>query len=95
MQYFHIPQRLYIVPEGNETNIPYTRVNHNKYMVTDNVGHIGELQTSKMFHLPLYRFPNDIKKKSKQYSIFLIFYINIINSTLLYNLYPILIRHIQ
>ncbi|XP_053488372.1 5'-3' exonuclease PLD4 isoform X1 [Ictalurus furcatus] len=36
-----IEVRLYIVPEGNETNIPYTRVNHNKYMVTDNVGHIG------------------------------------------------------
>lgn len=49
MQYYHIPQRLYIVPVGNETNIPYTRVNHNKYMVTDNVAYIGELWTSKMF----------------------------------------------
>ncbi|MCJ8737043.1 hypothetical protein PDJAM_G00019280 [Pangasius djambal] len=36
-----IEVRLYIVPVGNETNIPYTRVNHNKYMVTDNVAYIG------------------------------------------------------
>lgn len=36
-----IEVRLYIVPVGNETNIPYTRVNHNKYMVTDNMAYMG------------------------------------------------------
>ncbi|XP_054470021.1 5'-3' exonuclease PLD4 [Anoplopoma fimbria] len=33
--------KLYIVPVGNQTDIPYTRVNHNKYMVTDKVAYIG------------------------------------------------------
>lgn len=71
MQYFYIPQRLYIVPAGNETNIPYTRVNHNKYMVTDNVAYIGEFWTSKMFNLRLYKFHNvnDSERTTKQYSI--------------------------
>uniref|UniRef100_A0A8C6WWA1 Phospholipase D family member 4 n=1 Tax=Neogobius melanostomus TaxID=47308 RepID=A0A8C6WWA1_9GOBI len=32
---------LFIVPVGNQTDIPYTRVNHNKYMVTDKVAYIG------------------------------------------------------
>ncbi|KAM9466411.1 5'-3' exonuclease PLD4 [Clarias gariepinus] len=36
-----IAVRLFIVPAGNETNIPYSRINHNKYMVTDNVAYIG------------------------------------------------------
>lgn len=35
-------QKLYIVPVGNQTDIPYSRVNHNKYMVTDKVAYIGE-----------------------------------------------------
>lgn len=35
-------QKLYIVPVGNQSDIPYTRVNHNKYMVTDEVAYIGE-----------------------------------------------------
>lgn len=39
--YFAI-QKLYIVPVGNQTDIPYARVNHNKYMVTDKVAYIGE-----------------------------------------------------
>ncbi|CAL8286187.1 unnamed protein product [Lota lota] len=33
--------RLFIVPVGNKTDIPYARVNHNKYMVTDKVSYIG------------------------------------------------------
>ncbi|TWW72237.1 5'-3' exonuclease PLD4 [Takifugu flavidus] len=33
--------KLYIVPVGNQTDIPYSRVNHNKYMVTDKVAYIG------------------------------------------------------
>lgn len=35
-------QKLYIVPVGNQTDIPYSRVNHNKYMVTDKVAYVGE-----------------------------------------------------
>lgn len=31
------------MPVGNQSDIPYTRVNHNKYMVTDKVAYIGEL----------------------------------------------------
>jgi len=30
------------VPVGNQSGIPYTRVNHNKYMVTDKAAYIGE-----------------------------------------------------
>ncbi|XP_068608012.1 5'-3' exonuclease PLD4 [Brachionichthys hirsutus] len=33
--------KLYILPVGNQTDIPYTKVNHNKYMVTDKVAYIG------------------------------------------------------
>ncbi|XP_049597491.1 5'-3' exonuclease PLD4 [Syngnathus scovelli] len=33
--------KLFIVPGGNQTNIPFSRVNHNKYMVTDKVAYIG------------------------------------------------------
>lgn len=33
--------KLYIVPVGNQSHIPYSRVNHNKYMVTDKVAYIG------------------------------------------------------
>ncbi|KAI5610724.1 phospholipase D3, partial [Silurus asotus] len=36
-----IEVKLYIVPLGNETNIPYTRVNHNKYMVTESMAYVG------------------------------------------------------
>lgn len=38
-----IAQRLFIIPAGNQSHIPYTRVNHNKYMVTDKVAYVGEL----------------------------------------------------
>lgn len=40
--FFFSLQKLYIVPVGNQTDIPYSRVNHNKYMVTDKVAYIGE-----------------------------------------------------
>lgn len=33
--------KLFIVPVGNQSDIPYSRVNHNKYMVTDKVAYIG------------------------------------------------------
>ncbi|XP_034419131.1 5'-3' exonuclease PLD4 isoform X2 [Cyclopterus lumpus] len=33
--------KLYIVPVGNQSDIPYSRVNHNKYMVTDKAAYIG------------------------------------------------------
>ncbi|XP_067099296.1 5'-3' exonuclease PLD4 isoform X1 [Osmerus mordax] len=36
-----IQVKLYIVPVANQTDIPYARVNHNKYMVTDKVAYIG------------------------------------------------------
>lgn len=78
MQYFHIPQRLYIVPVANETNIPYSRVNHNKYMVTDNMAYIGELWHSKMFNLSLYTMSkfnnvNDNKNENSTASFFTFF----------------------
>jgi phospholipase D3/4 len=46
--------RLFVVPSYNkrQQNIPYARVNHNKYMVTDNAAFIGEakfiLEKAKM-----------------------------------------------
>ncbi|KAJ8341437.1 hypothetical protein SKAU_G00337280 [Synaphobranchus kaupii] len=33
--------KVFIVPVGNQSDIPYSRVNHNKYMVTDKVAYIG------------------------------------------------------
>ncbi|XP_026209447.1 phospholipase D4 [Anabas testudineus] len=33
--------KLFIVPVGNQSDIPYSRVNHNKYMVTDTVAYVG------------------------------------------------------
>lgn len=41
--------RLFIVPVGNETDIPYSRVNHNKYMVTDKVSYIGTSNWSETY----------------------------------------------
>ncbi|XP_010736554.2 phospholipase D4 [Larimichthys crocea] len=37
----NIQIKLYIVPVANQSDIPYSRVNHNKYMVTDKVAYIG------------------------------------------------------
>ncbi|XP_058470920.1 5'-3' exonuclease PLD4 [Solea solea] len=37
----NIQVKLYIVPVGNQSDIPHARVNHNKYMVTDKVAYIG------------------------------------------------------
>ncbi|XP_037550629.1 5'-3' exonuclease PLD4 [Nematolebias whitei] len=33
--------KLYIIPVGNQTEVPFTRINHNKYMVTDKTAYIG------------------------------------------------------
>ncbi|XP_071756237.1 5'-3' exonuclease PLD4 [Centroberyx gerrardi] len=33
--------KLFIVPVGNQSDIPYSRVNHNKFMVTDKVAYVG------------------------------------------------------
>ena len=38
-----LPQRLFRVPPVPGKHIPYTRVNHNKYMVTDNAAYVSEL----------------------------------------------------
>lgn len=43
--------KLYIVPVGNQSDIPYTRVNHNKYMVTDKVAYIGTSNWSGDYYL--------------------------------------------
>ncbi|XP_027494143.1 phospholipase D4 [Corapipo altera] len=39
--HIRVDVKLFIVPVLNHTNIPYGRVNHNKYMVTDKVAYIG------------------------------------------------------
>ncbi|KAM6912551.1 5'-3' exonuclease PLD4 [Xenentodon cancila] len=39
--HINVQIKLYIVPVGNHSDIPYSRVNHNKYMVTDNAAYIG------------------------------------------------------
>ncbi len=40
-----IAQRVFVIPAGNQSHIPYSRINHNKYMLTDTVAYVGELQT--------------------------------------------------
>ncbi|TFK15881.1 zinc finger and BTB domain-containing protein 25 [Platysternon megacephalum] len=42
-----IDVKIFIVPVLNHTNIPFGRVNHNKYMVTDKVAYIGTSNWSK------------------------------------------------
>lgn len=37
------PQKLFVVPADEaQAQIPYARVNHNKYMVTERASYIGE-----------------------------------------------------
>uniref|UniRef100_H3DJA7 Phospholipase D family member 4 n=1 Tax=Tetraodon nigroviridis TaxID=99883 RepID=H3DJA7_TETNG len=43
--------KFYIVPVGNQTDIPYSRINHNKYMVTDKVAYIGTSNWSAEYFL--------------------------------------------
>ena len=50
MRFFLLLQRLFRVPPVPGKNIPYTRVNHNKYMVTDNAAYISELLTNPVIH---------------------------------------------
>ncbi|XP_029981787.1 phospholipase D4 [Sphaeramia orbicularis] len=40
-QHISIKIKLFTVPVGNHSDIPYSRVNHNKYMLTDKVAYIG------------------------------------------------------
>ncbi|XP_020937163.1 phospholipase D4 isoform X1 [Sus scrofa] len=35
------PQKVFIVPVGNHSNIPFSRVNHSKFMVTEKAAYIG------------------------------------------------------
>lgn len=76
---------------GNETNIPYTRVNHNKYMVTHNVAYVGEWWTSKMFNLLLYKFHNVTENKNQncKFSFFFISaeWYNHINQSIISTIY--------
>lgn len=38
----HLLQRLFVVPASpKQKEIPFARVNHNKYMVTDRIAYIG------------------------------------------------------
>ncbi|XP_069008094.1 5'-3' exonuclease PLD4 [Embiotoca jacksoni] len=39
--HINIQIKLFILPVGNQSDIPFSRVNHNKYMVTDQVAYIG------------------------------------------------------
>ena len=42
-----ISQKLFAVPSYTEEqrNVPFGRVNHNKYMVTDNTAYIGKFSS--------------------------------------------------
>lgn len=33
--------KVFIVPVGNHSNIPFSRVNHSKFMVTDKTAYVG------------------------------------------------------
>ncbi|XP_043088405.1 5'-3' exonuclease PLD4 isoform X2 [Puntigrus tetrazona] len=33
--------KVFVIPAGNRSHIPYSRINHNKYMVTDEVAYVG------------------------------------------------------
>ncbi|TRY96268.1 hypothetical protein DNTS_001501 [Danionella cerebrum] len=37
----NIDLKLFIIPVGNQSHVPYTRVNHSKFMVTDKVAYVG------------------------------------------------------
>ncbi|XP_072222093.1 5'-3' exonuclease PLD4 [Leuresthes tenuis] len=39
--HINIQIKLYIIPVGNHSDIPFSRVNHNKFMVTDREAYIG------------------------------------------------------
>ena len=41
---FFFSQKFFVVPPVINKTIPYTRVNHNKYMVTDNAAYVGKRQ---------------------------------------------------
>ncbi|XP_042629299.1 5'-3' exonuclease PLD4 [Cyprinus carpio] len=37
----NIAVRVFVIPAGNQSHIPYSRINHNKYLVTDKVAYVG------------------------------------------------------
>nr|XP_061823972.1 5'-3' exonuclease PLD4-like isoform X2 [Nerophis lumbriciformis] len=43
--------KLFILPVANQTNIPFSRVNHNKYLVTEKVAYIGTSNWSEDYFL--------------------------------------------
>ncbi|NXR16015.1 PLD4 Phospholipase, partial [Semnornis frantzii] len=49
--HINVDVKLFIVPVLNHTNIPYGRVNHNKYMVTDKVAYIGTSNWSEDYFI--------------------------------------------
>ena len=63
---FH--QKLFVVPTYSkaQAKIPYSRVNHNKYMVTDNVAYVGkcfiviltnQIYLNSHFKIPVLIYP--------------------------------------
>lgn len=48
---FFLSQRIFTVPANpRQKQIPYARVNHNKYMVTDKVAYIGTAHYFSFLH---------------------------------------------
>ncbi|RVE57095.1 hypothetical protein OJAV_G00212760 [Oryzias javanicus] len=39
--HINVQIKLFIIPVGNHSDIPFSRVNHNKYMVTDKIAYVG------------------------------------------------------
>lgn len=48
-QNINIEVKLYIVPVANQSDIPHSRVNHSKFMVTDKVAYIGTSNWSEEY----------------------------------------------
>lgn len=72
-QHISIQIKLYIVPVANQSDIPFSRVNHNKYMVTDKVAYIGTSNWSGDYFLTTagvglvvyqHAFQPDLKNKT-------------------------------
>lgn len=61
-----LSQRIFTVPANpRQKQIPYARVNHNKYMVTDRVAYIGTAPYFSFLHSVLIAF----LKTSKPFTI--------------------------
>ncbi|XP_063080050.1 5'-3' exonuclease PLD4 [Engraulis encrasicolus] len=48
-RHVNVEVKAFIVPVGNHSHIPYTRLNHNKYMVTDKTAYIGTSNWSEEY----------------------------------------------